>query len=256
VTTETAKRQPPSPEQIRAQQKATAEKETAAVKANLPAPTAARATAVALPDSRTEVQRYLDDIAPASIVGRMVKFTKDGDFVTTDDDEKIGDDTDFIALADQTLIGWLRFNGAGAPPDRVMGLLYEGFVMPPRETLGHLNPAEWELGLDGKPTDPWQHHVYLVLQRADTGELFTFTASSNTGRRAIGTLLRHYDRMGRTHPDMFPVVRLKAGGFQHKDDRVGWVKVPVLAVVGRHAKDDVAKPDSSVAADMDDQIPF
>jgi hypothetical protein len=98
--------------------------------------------------------------------------------------------------------------------------------------------------------------VYLVLQRADTGELFTFTASSNTGRRAIGTLLRHYDRMGRTHPDMFPVVRLKAGGFQHKDDRVGWVKVPVLAVVGRHAKDDVAKPDSSIAADMDDQLPF
>jgi hypothetical protein len=39
--------------------------------------------------------------------------------------------------------------------------------------------------------------------------------------------------MQRTHPDQYPVVRLKIGGFQHKDDRVGWVKTPVIAVVGR-----------------------
>jgi hypothetical protein len=74
--------------------------------------------------------------------------------------------------------------------------------------------------------------------------------------RAVGTLLRHYDRMQRTHPDQYPVVRLKIGGFQHKDDRVGWVKTPVIAVVGRTPKDSAAKPDSSLAADMNDQIPF
>jgi hypothetical protein len=34
------------------------------------------------------------------------------------------------------------------------------------------------------------------------------------------------------------------------------VQVPVFAVVGRHPKDDAAKPDSSPAADMSDQIPF
>jgi hypothetical protein len=96
----------------------------------------------------------------------------------------------------------------------------------------------------------------MMLQRADTGELFTFVTSSVTGRRAIGTLLRHYDRMQRTHPDQYPVIRLKIGGFQHKDDRVGWVKVPVLAVVGRQAKDDAARPDTSLAADMNDSLPF
>jgi hypothetical protein len=93
--------------------------------------------------------------------------------------------------------------------------------------------SKWQLGLDGKPADPWQHHVYLVLQRGDTGELFTYVTSSATGRRAIGNLLRHYDRMTRTNPDMFPVVRLKVGGFQHRDERVGWVATPVFAVVGR-----------------------
>src|SRR5262245_16316182 len=56
--------------------------------------------------------------------------------------------------------------------------------------------------------DPWQHHIYLVLQNGATGELFTFATSTDTGRRAAGNLLRHYDRLTRTHPDMYPVVRL------------------------------------------------
>ena len=243
-----------TPEQIRARQKADAEATTAAIKANPPAASTNGKTALAVPDNRTDVQRYLDEIAPASIVGRMIKFTKNGEYATADDDAVISDDTDFVALVDQTLIGFIKFNGEGAPPDRVMGLLYEGFVIPPRESLPDQDQSKWELGLDGRPADPWQHHVYLVLQKAETGELFTFVTSSVTGRRAIGTLLRHYDRMRRTHPEQYPVVRLKIGGFQHKDDRVGWVKVPVLAVVGRHAKDNAAKPDSSLAADMNDSL--
>ena len=246
----------PTPEQIHKQQKADAEKATAAIKAGLPAAPTNGGTALATPDNRTSVQRYLDEIASASIVGRMVKFTKNGEYATGDDDTIIGDDVDFIALVDQTLIGWVKFNSEGAPPDRVMGLLYEGFVMPPRSSLPDLDQSKWEMGLDGRPADPWQHHVYLVLQKADTSELFTFVTSSVTGRRAIGTLLRHYDRMQRTHPHQYPVIRLKIGGFQHKDDRVGWVKVPVLAVVGRHAKDDAAKPDTSLAADMNDSLPL
>jgi hypothetical protein len=128
--------------------------------------------------------------------------------------------------------------------------------MPKRDTLGDTDQAKWEIGLDGKPQDPWQHHVYLVLQRADTGELFTFVTSSDTGRRAVGNLLRHYDRMQRTHPDMYPVVRLKLGGFQHRDERVGWVNTPVFAVVGRQPKDSAAKPDGSLQADLQDEIPF
>ena len=46
-----------------------------------------------------------------------------------------------------------------------MGLLYDGFVMPPRESLGDNEAGEWDLGLDGQPADPWQHAQYLVLQR-------------------------------------------------------------------------------------------
>jgi hypothetical protein len=212
--------------------------------------------AIAVPDNRTPVQAYLDVVAPASISGRMVKFSKEGRFVTPDDGEPIADDADFIVLADQTLVGWVKFNGEGQPPDRKMGLLFDGFVMPDRSKLGNDDVTEWEMGLDGQPQDPWQHHQYLVLQRGDTGELFTFVTSSVTGRRAIGNLLRHFTRLQKTHPDMLPVVRLKVGGFNHRDERVGWVNTPVLAVVGRAPKDSAAVPDTSPAADMNDQIPF
>jgi hypothetical protein len=221
-------------------------------------PPAGPTTAIvpAMPDNRTPVQQYLDGVAPAAIVGRMIKFGKDGKFITADDTAVVSDEADFTALCDQTLVGWLKFNGAGEPPDRVMGVLYDDFQMPARDTLGDADPSSWELGLDGRPQDPWQHHVYLVLQRADTGELFTYVTSSITGRRAIGNLLRHYDRMTKTNPDEYPVVRLKVGGFQHRDDRVGWVATPVLAVVGRAPRDSAAKPDTSHAGDMNDAVPF
>jgi hypothetical protein len=226
-------------------------------KGGTPVSVAAATAAVAVPDTRTPVQTYLDEIAPASIVGRMVKFdTKGGRFFTADDGEEISADDDFVVLADQTLIGRVKFNGKGEPPDRRMGLLYDGFVMPDRKDLGDTDQAKWEIGLDGKPADPWQHHIYLVLQNCATGELFTFATSTDTGRRAAGNLLRHYDRLTKTHPDMYPVVRLKVGGFNHRDERVGWVSTPMFAVVGRMPKDSAAKPDTSLAAQMDDELPY
>ena len=136
-----------------------------------------------------------------------------------------------------------------------MGLLYDGFVMPARESLGDLDQKHWELGLDGQPADPWQHQMYLVLQHTETLELFTFVTSSKTGRRAVGNLLRHYDRMHKTHPGELPVVRLRTGGFQHKDARVGFVSTPVFVVCGRRPADSVAKPDTSTAAFIDDKLP-
>jgi hypothetical protein len=255
------KQTPPTPAQIATEQKRLAESDATRRTAALPtAPTSMPAKTgagtVTSSDNRDPVQQYIDEIAPASIVGRMIKFSKEGKFVTHDDGEPINEDVDFTALCDQTLIGYMKFGAEGEPPDRVMGLLYDGFIMPARETLGDLDTTKWELGLDGKPADPWQHHVYLVLQRGDTGELFTYVTSSVTGRRAIGNLLRHYDRMRKSHPDEYPVVRLKVGGFQHRDERVGWVDTPVLAVVGRVPRDSAARPDTSLAADMNEEIPF
>jgi hypothetical protein len=249
-----AAQKPPTPQQILAEQKRltdTDAKRQAQATGNLPVMAERKPPAV--PDNRTAHEAYLDEIAPASIVGRMVKFSKDGKFITADDDEPISEESDFIALCDQTLIGYIKFNGEGQPPSKEMGLLYDGYIMPRRENLGDNDQAQWEIGLDGKPADPWQHHVYVVLQNVGSSELFTFVTSSRTGRRAVGNLLRHYDRMSKTHPGHYPLIRLKVGGFQHRDDRVGWVPTPVLAVIGRVPGENAAKPPP---ADFNDEIPF
>jgi hypothetical protein len=216
----------------------------------------AKSTAVALPDNRTSVQAYVDDIAPAGIAGRLVKFGKEGVFATSDDGAPVSEEAEFIALLDQTLIGWIKFNEEGTAPDRIQGLLYDNFTMPARDTLGDTDESAWGSGLSGRPEDPWKHQVCVVLQNTQTQELFTFGTMSATGRRSVGNLLRHYDRMRRTNPNDLPVVRLKAGGFNHRDERIGWVATPVFVVVGRAPRDSVAVPDTSVAADMNDAIPF
>jgi hypothetical protein len=217
-----------------------------------------KASLPAVADKQTAIAAFINEIAPASIVGRMIKFTKDGIFATHDDGEAVGDNVDFTAIIDQTLVGVIKFNGEGALPDRRMGLLYGDppFIPPKQDDLPDRDQAAWELGLDGKPQDPWQQHVYLVLQRADTGELFTYVTSSITGRRAVGNLLQHFGRMRRTHPGHYPVIRLKTGGFNHRDDRVGWVKTPALTVVGRAPMDSAARPNTAPSGDMDDAIPF
>jgi hypothetical protein len=254
-----AKRQPPTAEQIRAEQKAQAERDTAARQvANVPATVATAGASVTVPDARTPAQRYVDEIAPpGSVVGRLVKFSREGRFVTSDDDAPVDESTEFIVLADETLVGWIKFHADGeTPPDRVMGILYDGFVPPPRERLGDLNQAKWPIGLSGAPEDPWRHQACLVLQQTETRELFTFVTASKTGRRAVGSLLRHFDRMKRTNPDELPVVRLRAGGFNHRDARIGWVPTPMFAVVGKAPRNSAVKPDTSIGADLNDEIPY
>jgi hypothetical protein len=210
-------------------------------------------TAVAVPDNRPYVARYLDDLAPSSTVGRILKFSKDGRFVTADDDSPISEEDDYIALCDETQIGWIKFNGIGEAPTKVLGLLYDNFVMPARETLGDLDETQWEDGLSGQPQDPWLHQVSLVLQNEATQELFTYTTTSNTGRRAVGNLLKHYDRMKRSDANDLPIIKLRVGGFQHKDSRVGFVKTPSFVVVGRTSRDNAPRSSSGF---LDDAIPF
>jgi hypothetical protein len=207
-------------------------------------------TLPATPDARTNVERYLDEVAPSMIVGRMVKFSKNNTFIINDTQEEISPETEFIAVCDQTLVGWIKFSGEeGVPPTRIMGLLYGGFVKPDREELGDLDQSKWPIGLSGLPDDPWKHQQYLVLQNADTKEFFTFVTQSKTGRSAVGTLLRHYERMRK------PVVRLQTGGFPHRDERVGWVTTPIFVVRGRAPADSSTRPDTSARGDLDDEIP-
>ena len=252
-----------APEEITAQQKEQAAKDKARAiinarreaATNVPAKSGNASTAVAMPDNRTPAQRYADEIAPASISGRLIRFSKEGAFTTADDGEAVPETVDFLALVDEIAIGWIKFSGDDAvPPTRVMGLLYSDFVMPSRAVLGDADEAQWGPGVDGNLEDPWKHQVLVPLQNAETKEFFTFGTTSITGRRSCGNLIKHFDRMQKTNPGEVPVVRLKAAGYNH--EKFGWVATPQFAIVGHVSRDDAAKPDTSAAGDMNDQIPF
>ena len=86
-----------TPEQIKARQRADSEADLAKVRANLPATTNGNGTALAVPDNRSPLDAYLDEVAPATIAGRMVKFTKEGVYATTDDGTVLSDERVCIA---------------------------------------------------------------------------------------------------------------------------------------------------------------
>jgi hypothetical protein len=174
-----AKRQGPSPEEVIARQKEDASRTKQVV-----ATSASNVPATPEADTRTPEERYVDQIAPSTIAGTLIKFAKGGKFECAENGEVISPDTAFVCLADETFIGWIRFNGEGEPPDRVQGRLYKGFVLPPRATLGDTDETKWENGLDGAPEDPWKHQQMLVLQNRTTGAIYTFATTSETGRRA------------------------------------------------------------------------
>jgi hypothetical protein len=263
-----APRKIPTPHEVVAQQKADAERRTAEAKAAVKAVDAEVAAKLNVPavapsstlpsvDTRSSREQFLDEVAPATTPGVRVSFDpKRSGFVRADNGELIDSDTDFILRAEETVISRLRFNGEGNPPTEHAGFLYDGFVLPPRTSLGDEDPAKWPLGLSGRPENPWLTRMYLVLQDPTSGEVITFVTNSLTGRRAAGNLLRHYDRLCRTHPGHLPVVKLKVGGFQHKDSRVGYVPVPSFSIVGRTPKDSAAIPDTSTEADLNDEVPW
>jgi len=88
-------RRPPTAAEVLARQKADAERQRGGNGTAVATTTAS--TAVAVPDKRTATAQYLDEIAPASIVGRLIKFSKEGQFVTSDDGEPVSDVAEFVA---------------------------------------------------------------------------------------------------------------------------------------------------------------
>jgi hypothetical protein len=179
----------------------------------------AKKPAVARPTNEEYVRRYLDELAPVGTAGRIIRFSKEGEFKTVDDGKEVDQDTMFAVLADQTWHGYMRFNGKGVQPTRMMGPLYGGFELPPVETLPDRDESTWEVSsYTGRLEDPWKVHFYVVLQAVDTMELFVFDTSSPTGRSAVAQLLQHYERM-RDSGDV-PVVCLRPGGFMSRKKRV------------------------------------
>jgi hypothetical protein len=185
----------------------------------------------AVPENRNVFECAGDALTQGSaIIGSMMKFSK-GDWLAGPDGEEINDETELVAVVPGTVHGWVRWEDM-RPAEQVMGLLIEGFVPPERSTLGHNDKSAWETDAAGKPRDPWQPTVYMPMVSIDGEAVFTFTTSSDGGRRhAIGPLCKEYGGHIRQHPDELPIVKLHQDSYAHSDRSIGRVKYPELPII-------------------------
>jgi hypothetical protein len=211
--------------------------------------------AVAVTDDGANISAYLDAHAGGTTYTRF-KFAKDHRYRRVSDDEEVPLGKEFVVIYDQIMVGWIRFLEKGTPPDRRMGRLFGGFMPCPRPDLGDTDRSLWELGLSGAPADPWLSQILLPLQAVDGGELHLFGTTSITGRNAVGRVIDESRKMQRHDPDNYPIIKLALGSFQHRDERVGRVVVPAFPRIGKTAKASDAAIDTSVAADLSDEIPW
>jgi hypothetical protein len=173
-------------------------------------------------------ETYADDIDNQMIVGTLLKFSK-GDWLVGRDGEQCSE-SELVAIVPGLVHGWIRWED-NRPVEHAMGLLIEGFAPPNRDGLGHQDKERWELDAKGEPRDPWQEGLYLPMITVDSGTIFTFTTTSDGGRRrGVAPLCREYGHRIRQHPDEIPVVRLEQDSYLHSDRSIGRVKYPLFPV--------------------------
>jgi hypothetical protein len=189
-------------------------------------------------------------------VGEFIKFSKDAKFERVSDGEEVPVGTKLICVFPETQHGWVKFNGTGQPPTRHMGPMFGGYVPPARTELGDDDASLWERGLSGKPQDPWRAQVLLPLKQADGDRLYVFQTSSTTGLRAVASLVSECKQMAKREPDVYPVIELAVGAFEHKEPRVGTVKKPAFKIVGKVSRSGVEPPQIGAAAVLNDEIPW
>jgi hypothetical protein len=188
--------------------------------------------------------------------GVFIKFAKDGVYRRQADDAQMPTGTEVAVVYEEIRVGWIKFLEKGQQPERKMGPVFGGFVPPGREELGDLDEVQWEIGLSGKPADPWQFQVLVPMHDTKNGEMYIFGTTSITGRRECDKLISACARMQNSEPDFYPVVKLDVSGFEHRDSRIGWVRTPCFTRIGKAPKSNTSAAQTALADSMSDAIPF
>ena len=175
-------------------------------------------------------EAYGEATANRNIVGRLLKFTKFGEFTAGVENEEIPTGTKLVAHMPSLLAGFIKWEN-NRPIAQVMGAIGEGFAPPKRGELGDTDQSLWEHYDDDRPRDPWQFSNYLVFVNLDTSDLFTFTTSSRGGLNAVGELSKTYGKHIRQAPDELPLVELGCGSYQHSNRSYGEIRFPIFKIV-------------------------
>lgn len=182
----------------------------------------------------------------------LLKYIK-GEWFIGEDEVPLG--TKYIAFIDELACGFIKFNDDDAPDVRLGKVKFGKDKLPKRDDCGDVDQAEWDVGDDGKPADPWQPIMQLPLSPVDRiGELVVFSAIGTGGARsAIADLCGIYDRSPRH--GLLPIIALGTSSYKHK--KYGTVHVPVLRLDSWHrTAPDLSDEAENPGAGLDDEIPF
>ena len=138
-------------------------------------------------------------------------LARDGHVSHSDDGQEVSPDLEFVALCGETLIGWVRFNGKGELPDRIMGEVFDNFVLPARNSLGDTDRSAWRIDPWGQPGGPVANpRVPDPAAHRHVGNVHLSRRRTPPGAYAVGQLGKHYGRCCKDHGEV-PLVHLRAG---------------------------------------------
>jgi hypothetical protein len=213
---------------------------------------------------------YADAVAPVFIIGKLLRFSK-GDYFAGESGMEIPVGTTVTVNVDELMAGWIKWAN-GKPAEHRMVRIADGKPPQKRGDLGDFDQTLWEIGADGERRDPWQFSNYLPMM-GENGELFTFTTSSRGGLNAVADVVRRYGRHRKHHPDVFPLIKLNVGAYQHPNKEYGRIKFPdffpdgwapktafaaAMAAAGyiSTTEPEIESVVPSLADEMSDEIPF
>ena len=186
------------------------------------------------------------------IIGQLIKFTK-GSFILGRNERKLNG---AVLHALEVLPCWQKWSD----DHRLVDARYPDDGSPFPATLDDIDDLT---GIAGT----WKPGRLLYLADLDDGSEYTFTTNSSGGIRAVNDLATKVIRMRRRKPGAFPVVKLDATTYDHRE--YGEVDKPLFSVQrwvtenGEPYPENVAPiirlaPNGSRTPvnDLDDDIPF
>lgn len=215
-------------------------------------------------------ERYGDAATARNIVGKLLKFTKFGEYKAGAENENIPIGTELVAYMPSLATGYVRWQ-EGRPAQAEMGYVGEGFVPPKRDDLDWNDSGEWEKDERGNPRDPWQFTNSLIFIDIDKAVAYTFNTSSKGGLTAVGGLSKMYGVHTRSRPRDLPTIKLGVGSYKHTVKAYGEIRYPIFTIVsdrwmpvdelppieGLPAFIEVKQIETTSKQDMlDDSIPF
>jgi hypothetical protein len=165
-----------------------------------------------IPDANPFDNYEPDVFSRKSFPGLLAKFI-DREYFVGKDKLPWATDRQYVPVMNYLTRGWQKF-WRRELVDQRSGLYVKGFRAPKRYELGDLDEASWELGVDGKPRDPWQQFAAVPFVSTDLKDTYTFISSSRGGRTALDNLAKDHRA---TPPGKYPLVTLSTDFYIHPE---------------------------------------